>query len=84
MRFRKGVQSFLGLAAFRNLLATDVPADGLLRLDRMGTSESNPADILSRQSESLYVTESGSIDVVCLPSWTDVSRKDKTKVSDAI
>ena len=47
-------------------------------------SESNPADILSRRGESPYATESGSIDVLCLLSWTDVSHKDITRVFDAI
>ena len=39
-------------------------------------SESNSADILSRQCESLYSTESGKIEKLRLLSWADVSNKD--------
>ena len=46
--------------------------------------ESIPADILSRQSESLYSTKSGNVDELRLPSWADVSHKDINKVFDAI
>ena len=35
-------------------------------------SESNPADILSRESASLYETTSGAIDTLLLPPWGDM------------
>ena len=35
-------------------------------------SESNPADILSRESKSLYETPSGAIDTLLLPTWVDM------------
>ena len=35
-------------------------------------SDCNPADILSRQSESLFHTTSGEIDILALPAWVDM------------
>ena len=42
-------------------------------------SESNPADILSREGLSLFPTASGEIDKLRLPPWTHVSNKDLKK-----
>ena len=48
-------------------------------------SESNPADILSHEGETLYATQSGLVDPLLLPSWVDVaSSRDIRRVFDAI
>ena len=48
-------------------------------------SESNPADILSREGKTLYATKSGLVDPLLLPPWADVaSSRDIRRVFDAI
>ena len=47
-------------------------------------SESNPADILSREGQSIFPTASGQIDTLRLPLWADVSTTNIKKVFDAI
>ena len=48
-------------------------------------SESNPADILSREGASLYATQNGKVDPLLLPPLADVaSCRDIRKVFDAI
>ena len=36
-------------------------------------SECNPADILSREGDSLFETSTGKIDQLALPTWVDMS-----------
>ena len=48
-------------------------------------SESNPADILTREGKSLYATQNGKIYPLLLPVWADVlSCRDIGRVFDAI
>ena len=48
-------------------------------------SESNPADILSREGKTLYATQSGLGDPLLLPPWVDAaSSRDIRTVFDAI
>ena len=48
-------------------------------------SESNPADILSRDGKSLYETTSGAIDTLLLPSWVDMrGGRDISEILDRV
>ena len=48
-------------------------------------SNENPADILSREGVSLFETQSGHIDVLCLPTWVDLSEtKDISRILERV
>ena len=48
-------------------------------------SDSNPADILSREGRSLFATSSGAVDAFVLPPWADLTgSKNISKVFDDV